>query len=220
MNAVAAAVAGGAGILVGPPVAAIVYALPASGPFSVPPRCWTGRPAPRRAIVLTSVLTSTTAALGCSSLPLSLAQPAFWMFAVLGVALAGMDLRRKRLPYALTATLYLACTAGFIAEAFRSDDFGPLARASVTAVFVTAGMLAFALALPGQLGLGDVLFAGAVTFSLGWLSWQAAIVGLLAGLLIQGVVVLAAKVHRRDRALLPLGPALVIGWFLTVVLAG
>src|SRR4051794_38034826 len=100
MNAVVATVAGGAGALAGLPVAAIVYALPVSGPVSVSPRCWTGGTAPRRAIVHTAALTGTTAALVCGALPVNFALPGFWIFAVLGMGLAGTDLRRNRLPYA------------------------------------------------------------------------------------------------------------------------
>jgi leader peptidase (prepilin peptidase)/N-methyltransferase len=156
----------------------------------------------------------------CGALPVNFGLPGFWIFAVLGMGLAGTDLRRNRLPYALTVTLFFACAAAFIAEATRTGDFGPLARAAVVGALATAGLLALALALPGQIGLGDVTFAGAITFSLGWLSWQAATGGLLVGLLVQGVVVLAVKALARNRATLPLGPALITGWLLAVVLTG
>jgi leader peptidase (prepilin peptidase)/N-methyltransferase len=219
MNAVVAAVAGAAGVLAGAPVAAVIYALPSSGPLEVPPRAWIGGSAPWRAILTTAVLTGTTAALVCGELTLSPALPAFWMFAILGVGLAGSDLRRHRLPYALTGTLYLACTIGFVAEAFRSGNIGPLARASVTAAVVTTGLLVLALALPGQLGLGDVLLAGAISFSLGWLSWRTMTAGVGLGFLVHALVAGSMALRGRSRAsqLLPLGPSLLIGWAVAVV---
>lgn len=219
MNAVVAAVAGAAGVLTGAPVASVIYALPSSGPVAVPPRAWMGGSAPRRAILATTVLTGTTAALVCGELILNPALPAFWMFAVLGVGLAGTDLRRHRLPYALTGTLYLACTIGFVAEACRSGNIGPLARASVAAVLVTTGLLVLALTLPGQLGLGDVVLAGAISLSLGWLSWRTMTAGVVLGLLVHAFVAASIALRGRSTAsqLLPLGPSLLIGWTAAVV---
>ncbi|MEN3608569.1 hypothetical protein AAH979_03400 [Plantactinospora sp. ZYX-F-223] len=71
-----------------------------------------------------------------------------------------------------------------------------------------------------QLGLGDVVLAGAITFNLGWLSWQAAVTGLLAGLVLQGSVGIAGSRRQTDRAKAsPMGPALIDGWLLTVMFA-
>jgi leader peptidase (prepilin peptidase)/N-methyltransferase len=219
MNAAVAAVAGAAGVLAGAPIAAIIYALPASGPVAVPPRAWIGGSAPWRAILTTALLTGTTAALVCGVLTLSPALPAFWMFAILGVGLAGTDMRRHRLPNALTGTLYLACTIGFIAEAFRSGNIGPLARASVTAALVTIALLVLALALPGQLGLGDVVLAGAISFSLGWLSWRTMATGMVLGFFVSALVSGSVTLRGRSTAsrALPLGPSLLIGWMAALV---
>jgi leader peptidase (prepilin peptidase)/N-methyltransferase len=79
--------------------------------------------------------------------------------------------------------------------------------------------LAVALALPGQLGLGDVVLIGWIAMTLAWLGWDRLGVGLLAGLLLQAVAAAVALVWLRRRNMdagLPMGAALVAGWLLAV----
>jgi len=124
--------------------------------------------------------------------------------------------RSRRLPFRLTGALWASSGLCFVGAAVTGQDARPLVRAA-TAGVVTAGvLLVVALALPGQLGLGDVALAGAVTFNLGWLSWRAAVIGLLAALLVQGVIAIALRLRRRERAMSPMGPALLAGWILAV----
>ncbi|MGC9671407.1 prepilin peptidase [Planosporangium sp. 12N6] len=151
-------------------------------------------------------------------LPLSPALPAFWIFAVLGVGLAIIDVRQRRLPHALTGTLWATSVLCFATTATLTGNVSPLLRALIAGLVASTALLIVALALPGQLGLGDVTLAGAITLNLGWLSWQATATGFLGGLVIQGFVGLAAKVRTRSNNAVPMGPALVAGWLAGLLL--
>ena len=74
----------------------------------------------------------------------------------------------------------------------------------------------------GNLGYGDVRLAVLLGLFLGWLGWREVLWGALLPWLINGPVVLglllAGKVGWKSR--LPLGPALLAGALLSVVLGG
>lgn len=206
-----------AGAVVAVPIAAIAYSAPAHGSVRLPERWWRGAPARPTAIATLAALTGAAALLVTSCLPPSPALPAFWLFAVLGLGLAVIDIRRRRLPHLLTGTMVAACLVCFVVAAAVSGNADPLLRAVATWLATTAALLIIALALPGQLGLGDVALAGAVTLNLGWLSWQAAVFGVLCGLLLQGIAgIIRAQAHSNDP--IPMGPALVAGWLAGVLL--
>ncbi|WP_018802446.1 prepilin peptidase [Salinispora arenicola] len=218
-NGLAAIGLGLAGAMAGVPIAAIAYGAQLSGPVRLPARWWTGSPARPTEVIVTAAL-ATAAAITAATTPPGIALPAFWLFTVVGVGLAIIDARCRRLPHRLTGSLWLSSGLSFLAAAILDGDVEPLLRAAGAGATTSAILLLVALAMPGQLGLGDVVLAGAVTFNLGWLSWQAAATGLLAGLVIQGSVSIARSRRRADRAKAsPMGPALIAGWLLAVALA-
>lgn len=219
-NSPAAIGLGLAGALAGVPIAAIAYGAQVSGPVRLPARWWTGGPARPTEVIGTAVLAATAAAVIGANVPWGVALPAFWLIAVVGVGLAIIDVRCCRLPHRLTGSLWLSSGLSFLAAAVPGGDIEPLLRAAGAGAATSAILLLVALAMPGQLGLGDVVLAGATTFSLGWLSWQAAATGLLAGLLLQGIMRIAGSRRRAERAKAsPMGPALIAGWLLAVMFA-
>jgi leader peptidase (prepilin peptidase)/N-methyltransferase len=220
MDSLAATGLGLAGALAGVPVAAIAYSTPESGRVRLPERWWTGGPARPALVMVTATCAGAAAAIIGAVLPPTLALPSFWLFAVIGVGLAIIDVRCRRLPHSLTGALYVSSGFCFVAAAVTGGDVEPLARAIGAGAATAAVLLVVALALPGQLGLGDVVLAGAVTFSLGWLGVQVAVVGLIAGLTVQGVAAIVVKLRRAGMAALPMGPALVAGWLLAVAFMG
>ncbi|WP_412736045.1 prepilin peptidase [Krasilnikovia sp. MM14-A1259] len=141
----------------------------------------------------------------------------FWVFAVAGVGLSIIDVRRRRLPHVLTGGLWVACVVCFGLAAAVEGDAGPLWRAIIAGVAASAALLVIAFTLPGQLGLGDVVLGGVITLSLGWLSWQAAALGILVAFVLQGVVGLAAKMRAWGDHAVPMGPALWAGWLLAAL---
>jgi leader peptidase (prepilin peptidase)/N-methyltransferase len=217
VNPVAATVLGVAGAIVGIPVAAVSYGASVTGRVQLPQRWWTGAPARPTVVATTSIASGFAAAVPGAVLPINPALVAFWMFAVIGVSLAVIDVRRRRLPHLLTGTLWVASLFCFAAAVITGADPTTLLRASGAGVLAVALLFAVAVALPGQLGLGDIAFAGAVTFTLGWLSWPAAAFGLALGFGVQAVGVLLGQPRRTD-ASFPMGPALLTGWLAAVAL--
>ncbi len=208
-----------AGALAGVPIAAIAYSVPAQGRIRVSHRWWRGEPARPAAVTTVSLLTATTAGLVTGYLPPSPALPAFWLFAVLGVGLAITDLRRHRLPHAMTGTLWIACMAGVATESLVARQARPLIEAALVGAAVTMLALVIGLALPGQLGLGDVSLFGVIALSLGWLGLDTAVVGLLVGISVQSAAAFANVLRTRTmRHHMPLGPALLTGWLVAIVL--
>jgi leader peptidase (prepilin peptidase)/N-methyltransferase len=138
--------------------------------------------------------------------------------AVVFIVLAVVDLRRRRLPHLLTAAAWVTATATVAIAVAESNRYRPAIEAVGTAAIVAAALLGLALAMPGQLGLGDVNLISVVAFSLGWSGWTFSLLAVVVGLLVQAVVGVGAIAagFPRQRAL-PLGPATVAGWLVGVV---
>jgi hypothetical protein len=207
-------IAGFAGALAAVPATAVAYSVPAEGAVRVPRRWWLGGPA-NLALLAATAVAGASSALIASALGASVVLPAFCLVAVLGTALAIIDLRCRRLPHALTGLLWAAAITSFGVDAIITRDSGGLVRAAVAAATATGLFLLLALALPGQLGLGDVNLVGVLALTLGWIGSRTAVTGLVAGIVIQAVVGLAAMtVVRKARLQVAMGPALLIGWLL------
>ncbi|WP_433530281.1 prepilin peptidase [Micromonospora sp. CA-263727] len=204
-------------MIAGVPMAAIAHGVPAAGQVRLPRGWWAGGAAQPRFVIATAACTGLVAAMIGAAVPVNVTLPAFWIFAVVGVGLAVVDVRRRRLPHRLTGMLWASSGLCFVVSAHATGDTGDLARACAVGAIVAAVMLVIALALPGQLGFGDVVFTGAITFNLGWLSWQAAAIGLLAGLLLQAALAVVGRLRRSGNSPTPMGPALVAGWCLGAV---
>jgi leader peptidase (prepilin peptidase)/N-methyltransferase len=141
--------------------------------------------------------------------------------AILGILLAAIDLRCLRLPDPLVAMLAAGTVLPLTLGALIAGEPGRLGRALSAAGLSGAAYLIVAL-LPGRgLGLGDVKLATVLGFTLGFAGWPAVAVGLLAPHLINGpVAVTLLLVRRADRrTALPLGPALLTGTLLGLLVA-
>ncbi|MEV4761327.1 prepilin peptidase [Micromonospora chokoriensis] len=149
------------------------------------------------------------------------ALPVFLVVAAVGLVLARVDLACLRLPDPLVLAAGLVALAGLTATALLAGEPARLLGALAGATVAGAAHVLLAL-LPGsRLGFGDVKLAAALGLPLGWLGRDALLVGLLLPHLLHGTLVvglLAARRVRRD-TLLPLGPALLAGAWLAVVLS-
>jgi leader peptidase (prepilin peptidase)/N-methyltransferase len=217
MNLACAVAVGLFGAIAGAPAAGIAHAVPTVGQVRLPSGWWRGGSAPVRFLIGSAVgIGAVTAVLG-AALPASAAVLAFFVFAVVGVALAIIDVRRLRLPYVFTGIALASSTLSFGIAAIAGAGLGPLIRSPIVGLSVAVTLFVLALALPGQLGLGDVAFASTGCFTLGWLSWQAALCGILGGLLLQAAAVVLG-IFQRAEPHNPLGPALLAGWMVSAVL--
>jgi leader peptidase (prepilin peptidase)/N-methyltransferase len=148
---------------------------------------------------------------------------AFCYLATVGVALAFVDARRRRLPDALTLPSYPVALV-LLGTAALTGPGG--ARHFLTALAGLAGAwLLFvlqALIYPAGIGWGDVKLSGLLGLYLGWLGAGALVAGLFAGYLLAAVTGLALLAARRASrtSLLPFGPFLLAGTLIAVLLSG
>lgn len=174
-----------------------------------------------QAFVLTAAVTSTAAAwiMGAVT-PLSVAAPAFWIFAAVGAVLGWTDAFTRRLPHQMTIGLILSCGTLLLTQSLLDHDLRRAVTAVLTMVGVAILLLTIALLRPGELGLGDVVYASAVALMLAWFGWTSAVMGI--GVALAGHAILAAGLttlcsEEIGPTTSPLGPALTAGWIATVM---
>ena len=137
---------------------------------------------------------------------------------VWALTLALIDIEVRRLPDALVLPAYPVAAALLTVCSAITADWTSLLTAAACAGGAVAGFLALALLSPGAegLGLGDVKLAGVLGGMLGWLDWFNAVMGLLTGFVLGGLVALILLVRKRaDRkSRMPFGPAMIMGAYL------
>ena len=142
---------------------------------------------------------------------------------VWSTVLAFIDFDVRRLPDALTLPAYLVAAVALTACSVVTQDWTALLRAAASAGIAVALFFLAALFSPGAdgLGLGDVKLSGVLAALLGWIGWTNAVMGLLSGFIIGGVVALALLVTRRvdRRSHMSFGPAMIAGAYLWCLLA-
>lgn len=144
----------------------------------------------------------------------------YLIIAAFGLPLAAIDLACLRLPDPFVLGALLLGGGWLTLLAATDGDWSTLGRAALAALVSVVAYVVLGF-LPGaNLGFGDVKLAGVLGFALGWLSWPAALLGLVVPHLVNGpvAVVLLATGRADRRSDLPLGPALLVGAVLAVVL--
>ena len=144
--------------------------------------------------------------------------------ALAAVTAAAVDLAELRLPDVLVYPLLAAGVAVALTTAV-ADPSVQLWIPVVGAVSYGGWMLLVALAVPGSYGLGDVKLAAAVGLWTGTLSWTTLATAVLIGQLLILASLLAARLPRhgtgpRTSSDAPLGPALIVGALLAILLGG
>jgi leader peptidase (prepilin peptidase) / N-methyltransferase len=139
--------------------------------------------------------------------------PAFLVLGGIGVALAYVDLRRHRLPDALTGPAFAAGVVLLAGAAAAERDWSAYGRAWLGAVALGGIYLLLALLRPAGMGLGDVKLAAVLGLHLGWLGWGTVVVGGFLGFLLGGLVGVALLLARRVtlRSAVPFGPSMLLG---------
>lgn len=156
---------------------------------------------------------------------LSLQLPAYLYLAAIGVTLAMIDFDVRRLPDSIVLPSYVVSVLLLMPAGAVEVDWWPAARALCGMAALWAVYFALALAYPSGLGFGDVKLAGLLGLYLGWLSWNAVLLGAFGGFLVSGVggaALLATGRGTRpgpQQAVLPLGPCLIAASGLAVFVA-
>jgi leader peptidase (prepilin peptidase)/N-methyltransferase len=148
--------------------------------------------------------------------PTSALIPAWVALAWIAAPIVRTDLARHRIP----DTLNVAAAAAGALLLLVPGDLSAYGRAWLAALAVTGVLLALALVGPSGLGMGDVKLAPALGLYLGYLGWEAVLVGILAGFVLGALAAIAILVRdvvaRRPiggalRRALPFGPFLLLG---------
>lgn len=158
-----------------------------------------------------SLFLGSTFAYAAAAVPRAAALVA-WLVTV-GLVLALIDWTRHLLPHHVVGTLFAGGLVQIIFMTLVLRDVEPLLRAGTAAAVVFAVGLLLYLRLGADLGFGDITLATTLALFLGWCGWSYVASGLLAGLLIAGVVARTLLLLRRIRRHDPvaLGPALLAG---------
>lgn len=141
---------------------------------------------------------------------------------VWAVVLGFIDLSVRRLPDLLTVPGYPVAALALAVCSWLTGQWEALLAAGICAAgaFVLYLVLAVATAKTDGIGFGDVKLAGVVAGLLGWLDPMAAVLGVLTGFLIAGLIAAVLLIlRRRERnSHLTLGPAIIAGAFIWAVL--
>ncbi|GAB7049252.1 prepilin peptidase [Catenuloplanes indicus] len=147
--------------------------------------------------------------------------PGYLAVAAIGVLLAFVDLAVLRLPDPLVGAAAVLGGGVLLLVSLLDWSFAPLLRALLGGLVLFAVYLVIALIPGANLGFGDVKLSAVLGLMLGWLGWPAVVLGLIVPHLLNGPVALVLLVTgRAGRGTdLPLGPALLAGTLVAVVIA-
>ena len=141
------------------------------------------------------------------------ALPAFLYFGWLTVGLVWIDADVHRLPDGLVLPSYPALLALVVVATAGTGDWRGLVRALACMAALFALYLVMALISPSSLGIGDVKLSGLIGLVVGWLGVGQAVVALMAGFLVGGLIGLVMLVGRRVglRSHIAFGPSMLAG---------
>lgn len=146
--------------------------------------------------------------------------PTYLTVGALGVAMTYIDLREKLLPDWLTLPALGVGAIGLAITAAVTGEWGLYGRAWLGALVVGAFFLLLHLIRPADMGLGDVKLSIVVGLLLGWIGWNAVVLGVFLAFMAGGVVGLVLIVAGRAgrRTALPFGPFIFAGLILALLL--
>lgn len=177
--------------------------------------------APAGSLVLAVVCAVLCAALAAAVGPRP--ELAVWLASVpVGVLLAAVDARTQRLPDVLTLPFAAAVAVLLGAARLAPGAHGSWTGALLGGAALTAVYFVLFLINPRGMGFGDVKLAASQGLALGWYGWDVLLAGAFLGFLLfvcYGLgLVLARRAHRRTPV--PLGPFMLLGTFLGLLLGG
>lgn len=144
----------------------------------------------------------------------------FLLFLVpVGVALAVVDWKTRRLPTKVIAPTYFVVAPLAALSAWAADDWSRALGALIGWAVAGGLYLLMWLIYPAGMGYGDVRLSGILGIALGWLGWPELVVGIWSGFLLGGVGgALLALFRIVDRKANPFGPFMLLGALAGIVL--
>ena len=114
---------------------------------------------------------------------------------------------------------YLVGAALLGASGFLAGDLTALATAATGAAALFLFYFLLALVYPRGMGMGDVKLAGLLGLFLGFLGWQAIVVGAFAAFVLGGIfsIVLVAMRRASGKTAVPFGPWMLLGAWLGIL---
>jgi prepilin signal peptidase PulO-like enzyme (type II secretory pathway) len=149
--------------------------------------------------------------------------PALCYLAAVGVPLAFVDARHKRLPDLLTLPSYpvalalLAVAAPFVHAGGRHLVYGLIGMAAVWLFFVLQSFV-----YPAGVGWGDVKLSGVIGLYLGWFGAGTLLAGIIGGYLlaaVTGIGLIAARRATR-KSQIPFGQFMIAGALAVLLVHG
>lgn len=143
---------------------------------------------------------------------------AYLYFVAISIALTLIDLDVQRLPNAIVLPSYLVGGGLLTLAALLGAGWDNLLRAGIGMAILYGFYFLLRLAQPRGMGGGDVKLAGVVGVYLGWLGWEAFIVGAFGAFLLGGVFGVALMLGRRAgrKTAIPFGPWMLAGAWLGI----
>jgi leader peptidase (prepilin peptidase) / N-methyltransferase len=138
------------------------------------------------------------------------------------VVLAQVDLSVHRLPDRVVFPSIAVVAAAWLADALVLGTWEALLRAVLAGLAAFGAAVVAALISPGGMGFGDVKLLGLLGLLLGWFGWSVLGLGVVLGFVVGalGTVVLLALRRAGWRSEVALGPSLLLGAALALLLAG
>lgn len=148
-----------------------------------------------------------------------LALIAYLYLAATSIALALIDLDTRTLPNRIVAPGYIVGIVLLGTSALLAGDLAALPTAAIGAAALFLFYFLLVLAYPRGMGMGDVKLAGLLGLFLGFLGWQAIVVGAFAAFLLGGVyaIVLVALRRASSKTAVPFGPWMLLGAWLGIL---
>jgi len=149
--------------------------------------------------------------------------PAFCYLAAVGVPVAFIDARERRLPDLVTLPSYpVSLLLLGVAAPFVAGGTGRFIHALIGMAVAVAFCLLLLVVSPTGIGLGDVKLAGPLGAYLGWLGAAAFVTGLMAAWLLAALtglgLLLAGRATRKSQ--FPFGPFLIAGTLGVMLVSG
>ncbi|GAA3731575.1 A24 family peptidase [Leifsonia bigeumensis] len=148
-----------------------------------------------------------------------LALVAYLYLAAITVALALIDLDTRTLPNRIVLPGYLVGAVLLGVSGLLAGDLTALLGAAIGAAALFTFYFLLVLAYPRGMGMGDVKLAGLLGLFLGFIGWQAIVVGAFAAFLLGGIfsLILLALRKASGKTAVPFGPWMLLGAWLGIL---